>query len=263
MKIRIEPYKTWSGGAKALGIRAGILRATQRQVKKHGDFDIIINWGRSEKRFQGTYLNDPEKVLLASNKAASMEILAEAEVPVPDFTADQTVAQAWWEDKDVVVARKLLRANSGRGIVLCSAEDDTPVVPAPLYTKYIKKAEEYRVHVFDGNVIDVQQKRKRQEIDNEDVDYRIRNAGNGWVYCRGGVEPPDGVIDASIRAVGALGLDFGAVDIGWNNHHGAACVYEVNTAPGLEGTTLDKYFDALVAKYPVLKGGRYNLRRTA
>ena len=53
MKIRIEPYKRWSGGAKALGERCGILRATPRQVERHGDFDVVINWGNSEKRFGG------------------------------------------------------------------------------------------------------------------------------------------------------------------------------------------------------------------
>lgn len=96
MKIRIEPYKTWSGGAKALGLRAGILRATKKQVEKHGEFDIIINWGRTEKRFLGAkYLNEPECVLRATNKQAALEILVKSGVPTLQATTLKDRAQEW------------------------------------------------------------------------------------------------------------------------------------------------------------------------
>lgn len=263
MKIRIEPYKTWSGGARALGERAGILRATPRQVRKHGDFDVVINWGRSERRFNGEYLNSPDAVARASNKLTACQAFAESEVPQPPYTVDRDVAQQWLADGDTVVARTLLRANSGRGIVVVPPDTDQELPRAPLYTKYLKKADEYRVHVFDGAVIDVQQKRKRQEVDNDDVDYQIRNACNGWVFCRGGVDAPVPVRDAAVAAVAALGLDFGAADVGFNTHYQTAAVYEVNTAPGLEGSTLDSYYTALRARYAVLDRGAYARRRQA
>jgi hypothetical protein len=113
--------------------------------------------------------------------------------------------------------------------------------------------------VFDGRAIDVQQKRRRREDD--DVNYQIRNADNGWVYCRGGVVAPQCVVDAAISAVAALGLDFGAADVGYNMHYNLATVYEVNTAPGLEGHTLDVYRNALMAKFPRLERGAYARRR--
>jgi glutathione synthase/RimK-type ligase-like ATP-grasp enzyme len=47
-------------------------------------------------------------------------------------------------------------------------------------------------------------------------------------------------------AVAALGLDFGAVDIGWNRSTRRATVYEVNTAPYVEGTTAKMYAEAIV-----------------
>jgi glutathione synthase/RimK-type ligase-like ATP-grasp enzyme len=135
------------------------------------------------------------------------------------------------------------------------------VVDAPLYTKYIKKADEYRVHVFDGEVIDVQQKRKRQEVENEDVDYQIRNSTGGWVFCRAEVDIPDICLSMARRAVSALGLTFGAVDIGYNRREDMAYVFEVNTAPGLEGTTLDTYYAAIEKKLPQIKRGMYAKRR--
>lgn len=266
MKIRIEPYKTWSGGARALGERAGILRATTKQVAKHGDFDIIINWGRSERRFNGQYINDPDNIVLASDKLQSFVALQAAEVPIPPFTTKVEDAQQWLDDGDHVVVRKMLRASAGRGIVLVgptsSEMANVHVLPdAPLYVKYIKKATEYRVHVFDGEVIDVQQKRRRMEVPDDQVNWQIRNAHNGWVFARDGVERKPCVLDAAVRAVSALGLTFGACDIGYNAKRNEAVVYEVNTAPGLEGTTLDVYYEALRKKFPQINGGMYAKRR--
>lgn len=268
-KIRIEPYKTWSGGAKALGERAGILRATNRQVQKHGDFDVVINWGRSERRFNGEYINQPESVVQASDKLRACALFEEAGVPIPEWTTDRSVAEGWVTDGGShVVARRLLRANGGRGIVLVGPEGSeltsTREVPAaPLYTKYIKKADEYRVHVAMGEVIDVQQKKRNTSVPDEQVNWQIRNHSNGWVFARVGVVPPAAVIDAALAAVSALALDFGAVDIGFNQHTQAATVYEVNTAPGLEGSTLDAYFEAFRKHLPAINGGMYAKRRAA
>ena len=44
---------------------------------------------------------------------------------------------------------------------------------------------------------------------------------------------------AAIKAVEALGLDFGAVDVGWNAQ--GPVVYEVNRAPGLDNATTERY----------------------
>jgi glutathione synthase/RimK-type ligase-like ATP-grasp enzyme len=270
MTLRIEPYKTGSKGAKALAARTGILRATRKQVAKHGDFDTILNWGNSERRFEGDYINNPEAVAVASNKLRSYTKFGEAHVPTVPWTTESDAALHWLTSGRDVIARCQLRGSGGAGIHLI--HHDTlgrpgrtlgrrGILEAPLYTQYVKKADEYRVHVFDGEVIDVQQKRKRQEVNNDDVNYQIRNSDNGWVYCRGGVDAPSAILSASRRAVSCLGLDFGAVDVGWNAHNSAAVVYEVNTAPGLEGTTLDKYFMALSARLPCLSGGAYARRR--
>lgn len=285
MTLRIEPYKAFSKGARELSNRCGILRATKKQTAKHGTFGTLLNWGNSERRFaNATYINNPEAVAIASNKLSTAKCLGDAGVPQPVYTTRRSVAEEWAAGGTMVCCRKLLRASEGRGLVLYEApatgalrsaggggggrdlgdgRDDGRgrMVDAPLYTKYFKKAEEYRVHVFDGVVIDVQQKRKRQEVDNEDVNYQIRNSRNGWVFCRDGVDCPDLVTSASIAAVTALGLDFGAVDVGFNVHRGEAAVFEVNTAPGLEGTTLDRYFEAIAGRLGYIRNGAYGRRR--
>jgi len=285
MMLRIEPYKLLSRGAKALSHRTGILRATTAQVQRHGSFSTLLNWGNSTRRFDCDYINTPEAVAIASNKLRSAEQFRDHSIPSASFTTDRSRANTWLRQNGVL-ARTLLRGSGGRGIIYYAPSEETDgtvpqsgtstpshrydigqrgdrreLIVAPMYSKYIKKATEYRVHVFDGQVIDVQQKRKRQEVPNNEVDYRIRNSTNGWVYCRDGVSCPSAVLLAAVTAVAALRLDFGAVDVGWNNHSGAPCVYEVNTAPGLEGTTLDRYFEAIRRRLPAISSGAYKRRR--
>lgn len=78
------------------------------------------------------------------------------------------------------------------------------------------------------------------------MDYQVRNHANGWIYARDAIDEPNAmVLEQAKLAITALGLDFGAVDIIWNQHRQMAYVLEVNTAPGLEGTTLIKYADAI------------------
>lgn len=293
--LRIDPYKPASRGAKSLSRYSGILRATARQIQLHGSFTHIINWGNSERRFEhANYTNIPEAVAVASDKLRSCRELRTGGIATAAFTTDCERAIGWLADDIPVLARQYLRASGGRGITYyepgqyrrsdngsetASTTDSAEragngrgaaragvagrrIVEAPLYTKYIKKANEYRIHVFDGVVIDIQQKRKRQEIPNEEINYQIRNHTNGWVYCHDNVQCPSIAVDNAIRAVAVLGLDFGAVDVGYNDNNEAACVYEVNTAPGLEGTTLEKYREALERRFPQIARGAYARRRT-
>jgi D-alanine-D-alanine ligase-like ATP-grasp enzyme len=112
---------------------------------------------------------------------------------------------------------------------------------------YVKKLTEYRIHVGInqaypmGYIIAAQKKLKRRSVPNAEINYQIRNHKNGWVFTRENVHPPLEVIEEAKKAVKALGLDFGAVDVGWNEREEKATVYEVNTACGMEGTTLDDY----------------------
>lgn len=168
-----------------------------------------------------------------------------ANVSIPDFTTERSVAARWVGDIPVV-ARTLTSASEGRGIVI--AETPEQLVMAPLYTKYFKKKKEFRVHVFQGKVIDVAEKRKRKDHADQ-RDSRVRNLANGYVFCREGLVEPTGLRDLAIRATQALGYNLGAVDIAWNEHHDRLVVFEVNANPGLQGTTLDSYANAIVNWY--------------
>jgi glutathione synthase/RimK-type ligase-like ATP-grasp enzyme len=132
-----------------------------------------------------------------------------------------------------------LTGHSGHGIIV--ATNTFELVDAPLYTAKTKHKNEYRVHVFKGKVIDVQQKKRRIGVDANSL---VRNHSNGWVYARADIEPPEKLLLSAVEAVRLLGLDFGAVDIGHRVIDNKVFVFEVNTAPGIEGTTLQRYVNA-------------------
>lgn len=210
--------------------------------------DTIINWGRATRPDEllnnhALVWNPWDKVAVAVDKLASLAAMRDAGVTVPEFTTDREIANEWLAAGRTVLARTMLRASRGRGIVVVRGESQLP--NAPLYVKYRKKRDEFRIHIFRENVLDAQQKRRRREFEG-DVEAgnrgRIRSWANGWVFAREGVVPPEDVIAQSVRAVASLGLTFGAVDVGWGGR--TACVYEVNTAPALQGTTLANYIEA-------------------
>ena len=179
------------------------------------------------------------------NKIQQFQRFREHDVSCPNFTTDPNAVDQL--GSKTVFARTLINSTNGRGIVEFEVgEGTTP--RAPLYTEYIPKKAEYRVHVFGQTVIDIQQKRKKRGYENE-RDTRIRNMANGYVYCRDGITPPDGIDALAVRAVRACGYHYGAVDIVFNAKNNRLAVLEVNSRPGLLGTTLDKYSDALVSSF--------------
>lgn len=101
------------------------------------------------------------------------------------------------------------------------------------------------MHVFNGAIIDVQRKMRNRDVPDEQVNWMVRNHSNGFIFGREGVSLPSTATQLCIDAVAELGLDFGAVDLIWNEHSDTYYVLEINTAPGLTGTTLEKYAEAI------------------
>lgn len=202
---------------------------------------VFINWGSSRTINTGPnrVINRPEQVTIAGNKLETFRALKDKDgIRIPNFTTDRSESARWCTEGAIVVCRTKLSGHSGDGIILATKTEE--LVDAPLYVQYVKKQKEFRVHVAFGEVIDVQEKRKRKEYDG-DTDFQVRNHQTGWVYCREDIQEPNGLQDMALRTVHELGLDFGAVDIIYNAKRNECYVLEVNTAPGLEGTTVEKY----------------------
>jgi predicted ATP-grasp superfamily ATP-dependent carboligase len=249
--MKVMSYKRYSKSSQTLRYAFGTrLRPVKPELTPSGT-EVVLNWGCSipKPNARCKILNKPEAVAIAVNKLRSFKKLQEAGVKIPDFTTDFNVAKGWIEnDEKKVLARTKLEAHSGQGIVLAKEVSELPQ-HAPLYVKFMPKEHEYRVHVFEGKIIDFVEKKKREGVPEAQFNKYIRSYDNGWVFCRDGVVLSDAVKAEAIKAVAALGLDFGAVDMAVNKKNVIA-VFEVNTAPALEGTTVEKYKAAL-SKYIV------------
>jgi hypothetical protein len=204
----------------------------------------VINWGSSDS-FLLNYnvINRPDKVAIATNKLKTFEVLRLAGVSIPIYFKGVRGEALLANPNEVIYARHLTRASGGRGITV--VQPGSPIPYAPLYTVGIPCKREYRVHVFNGAMIDLVAKCKRNG--DSDVGDYIHNHSLGYIFTRNSVRIPDDVranLSAlAISAVTALGLDFGAVDI-IRSTEGQLYVLEVNTAPGIEGTTLEAYVNA-------------------
>lgn len=162
----------------------------------------------------------------------------------PEYTMDRTVAVSWLGAGNVVFARTLTRASEGKGIVVAETVDQ--LVSAPVYTKYIKKKREFRVHIFKDQVVQIVEKRKRAGWDAA-RDTRIRNTANGYVFCRDLLSPaPSGLAELALKASKVTQSDFKGVDIGYNELKNELFVIEVNSAPGIEGSNVTDYVNAIV-----------------
>lgn len=254
-RVRVYPYKKGSRSAKALAESLGgkvLRRENSKYRQKAGD--LVVNWGASDfsNKFNevGTVLNKDTSV--AACKLKTFEALDDSGVNIPDYATSRQDAEELLGFP--VVCRTVLQGHSGAGIVI--ADNAEELVDAPLYTKYVKKMDEYRVHVMRGGAFFIQRKAKRNDV--EDPDWRVRNLAGGFVFVEVPLkeavdrfdhrwECPGEVIDEAVDAVAALGLDFGGVDVIWNHREQKAYVLEVNTACGLEDRTAERYRDAILS----------------
>lgn len=247
----IYPYQMYSKSVHALRKAAGFkVIKTKDSAYRHNRDKILVNWGSTARALQahqadGPVINPTQAVALCANKIRFFQAVEEA-ARCPDFTTDGNEARKWAEDS-VVVARTKINAHSGEGIVF-SDEDPDFWTKGKLYTRYVPKLQEFRVHVFRGRVIDIQQKKLRKQdedgnpVEKEQINWRVRSYKNGFVFARQDLVVPDDVTRQAVAAFGSIrGLDFGAFDVIYNKKEDRAYVLECNTAPGLEGSTLDNY----------------------
>lgn len=176
------------------------------------------------------------------DKITQYEYFKAQDIPALTFTKSYQEALQWVKDGITVVARTLTRSSEGKGIVV--AETEEALAKAPVYTQYRKKKREFRVHVYEDKVVCVLEKRKKKGFDG--VDHKIRNTANGYVFCRQDVVEPEGIRELALAASKVTASKFKGVDIGFNEKLNQLFVIEVNSAPGMEGTTVKEYANAIV-----------------
>lgn len=248
MRKFIYSWKGASNGARELSRALGIPRIRHEHSRyKPVKDDVVINWGSSTIPVipdMTNVLNKPQQVFFGANKLSFFRLCKDAgkDGPrTPRWTEHPDVAHDWLLNGKTVVARRILTGHSGNGIIIVNPGDK--MVDAPLYTMYVKKEAEYRIHLMKGkdngvHVIDVQ--RKIRDPNREPTNWKVRSHANGFIFVRNGVEAPPDVLQQATLALMVSRLDFGAVDV-LSGSDGRGYVLEINTAPGLEGQTVINY----------------------
>lgn len=183
----------------------------------------------------GTINRSPVLVNGVDNFAARLTELRQLLlVPAPTATETRATAGTWLgRDRNHVGGADLL----------------TPTT-TPDY--YVKKEEgivrEFRVHSFLGKSIRAGVKDHRIDQDwvasGKTPHEWIRSWDGGWRIKYDGITTKQRHRDIAAQAVAALGLDFGAVDIG-ERADNSLIVFEVNRAPGIEMGILEAYTAAI------------------
>jgi hypothetical protein len=123
------------------------------------------------------------------------------------------------------------------------------------FVQKLNIVEEYRIHSFSGKSIRAGKKEVREGFTKVEAekDWKpnsnlahpwIRSFDGGWRINYDGFKSTSAMRNLAHAAVKALGLTFGAVDIA-KTSDGNLLVLEVNSAPGLEGNTVQSYLRAI------------------
>lgn len=184
------------------------------------------------------------------NKLEQYKFFKQHGLSAIDFTTDQALAQKWLDDGYVVFGRKTLSGSEGKGIVIFEPNKDGPILhhQVQVYTKYKPKKREFRVHVFKDKVVTIVEKRRKNNWEGDKSDAKIRNLANGYVFCQD-VELTNQlrqrIEQLALASSQVCGSDFRGVDICYNEKHDDVFVIEVNSAPGIEGSNVDKYVQVM------------------
>jgi hypothetical protein len=190
----------------------------------------IINWGNHIYSDDSIFsLNAPSGIAAASDKAQARRILRAAQVRIPNtFFLNEN-----WEGSFPIVARPPHHhggqhfhiINTVQDLVNLSHQTD---LSSWYFAEIFQKTHEFRVHVGHGKVLFVQEK---PLVDGE---IRANQAVNheSWRVLKWS-EYNHGLCRESIRAIEALNLDYGAVDIMYNAADNSWAVCEVNTSPSI------------------------------
>ena len=258
-RYRVIPYRAGSRSATSLSraLNGLCVRLNGRSRFRPRPDDVIINWGNTDPPIAPN--RNGCDLRQVSNKLNFFNLIRDSERGdiIPSFwTNPNDIPDDVFEGDGRVVCRTVLAGHSGEGIIIANTREE--LVDAPLYVEYIKKQEEYRVHVGKTyepilragertttrvvpNFSIISGQRKARRLDVETPDWQVRNHANGFIYARENLNPPDCVLEVAKLALQATDLDFGAVDVIYNQHYDRAYVLEINTAPGLEGQTVEDY----------------------
>lgn len=212
----------------------------------------VIRWGFSKDLETGNagriFFPNANAIENCANKLTTFRILRDAGVSIPLFyTRDNELTNA----KYPLYSRKPYHTMGKDIIMIHNREEAIRDLRKGRYlVESINFLKEFRVHIFNGKIISMSKKYFRpqlwEEIGSPVMKDLIRNNENGWGYHDYNDEEncPSKAKEEAIKAVAALGLIWGAVDLIQATNK-KIYVLEVNSAPGLRDKRVDIYADCI------------------
>jgi glutathione synthase/RimK-type ligase-like ATP-grasp enzyme len=245
-------YDPYSESGKLLANALEIRRIKHEGSTFYGNSShLVINWGASPKRwnvkgFGFTIWNNPNAVAQCVNKTKFFSLCNSygSEAPrIPEWTTTASVAKEWLTKGSCVIGRKLVEGMGGDGIVIMEKTIDFE--ECRLYTKYVPKKLEFRLYMVGTKIVDVC--RKARNLDETPANWKIRSRANGFIFVHyDEADLPADVIKQVQKAMQITGLDFGGIDVIYNETQEKAYVLEVNTAPWLSESIAQKMAEEMV-----------------
>lgn len=242
----IVPWRASSEGARALSAALPAPLLDKQSVYLWGGAgSYLINWGLGELEppMPKTYvLNEPAAVCTCVDKRFFFRL--PPTFPRPPHTEDRDMAKSWVYMGKTVLARTIVQGYDGQGLVLVSPQNYESVGGMPqakLYTELMPSDSEWRVHIFQGDIIIQQQRVRKSNYTGPDSPIRISSNGYGFNI----ENVPPAVAEAGLLCFDEFELDFAALDIIYNSRENKAYVLEVNSAPELTPYCVEKYAKAI------------------
>ncbi len=289
-----KPYIYYSGPTDGTGQElAKKLKATHGRTKPTGADKICICWGcKTSKPInmgKVPVLNHPDKIMANRHKFNTLKALSKAGVYVGNFCDAKSIMTAIEkptgdEPMSLPVIGRRNYHQGGKDFHTCLTKGHIKKAiesDAAYFRNYMDVRDEYRLHVFQGVVINAQRKTERNnmedafasqhgeriaanaakkgiKLDKKTMGHVLKDLGGreghanqiiksntkGWKFSQIKLtNVKQNLKETAIAAVTAAGLDFAAVDCVMLVD-GRAAVIELNTGPGLEGTSLEAYVKA-------------------
>jgi hypothetical protein len=198
-----------------------------------------------EGRFSKVYyINSPTAVSNSADKVKMRKLFTENNINIP-----RTIINDTDTNMNVVVETRngmyKRKSNHRRGndMEFIPAGKSVSLAPGEILVEKINIKDEFRVFIYKNKIMEVDIKIKSEQPSEEeiiavasryggDASKDARNYVNGWLFIPIR-DIPEGIEDEALKAINAVGLDFGAVDLCVADNDDVY-VFETNSAPSIK-----------------------------
>ena len=206
------------------------------------DNQVSIRWGTSQMIYgKETGFNSPQVIRMVANKyLLSIELLRNG---FPHVVINSEIPEHF-----PVVVRKELSKSGGKGIVICRNEAEFTPLREFMWSYWVNFRYELGVHILGGEIVKIF---KKLWIGTEpEPEFPIKNSDRNYSFSICKLESFKRLPEIVRNLISIVPIQFGRIDIGWDEEEGQYKVIEINSAPGLSenDSTLNLYAEFLMKR---------------